>query len=100
MTYDEKKSLYESIMKKTAKTVKRMINEAVIDDLKSGKVTKADVLSKDIARTLAEVLDGSKDRNDLNVPILIDRIKKGLEMISQENKEKQFFYDLISAFNK
>ena len=30
MNYNEKKSLYESIMKEVAKTVKRQINEAAI----------------------------------------------------------------------
>lgn len=34
MTYKEKKSLYESIMKETAKTVKRMINESSITTTK------------------------------------------------------------------
>ena len=34
MTYNEKKSLYESIMKETAKTVKRMINESAEYELK------------------------------------------------------------------
>jgi hypothetical protein len=32
MTYNEKKSLYESIMTDIAKMVKRQINEAVIKD--------------------------------------------------------------------
>ena len=32
MTYNEKKSLYESIMKEVAKTVKRKLNEAVSKD--------------------------------------------------------------------
>ena len=42
MTYNEKKSLYESIMNDIAKSVKRQINEAGIADLsllnKNGKV--------------------------------------------------------------
>ena len=35
MTYNEKKSFYESIMKEAAKTVKRMINEAGVASLSS-----------------------------------------------------------------
>ena len=34
MTYNEKKSLYESIMKDIAKTVKKQINEANIREMK------------------------------------------------------------------
>lgn len=35
MTYNEKKSLYESIMKDVAKTVKRQINEAGVVNINS-----------------------------------------------------------------
>ena len=35
MTYNEKKSLYESIMKSVSKTIKRKINEAQVDNFNS-----------------------------------------------------------------
>ena len=48
MTYNEKKSLYESIMKEAAKTVKRMIDEAGIANISPIKDGKANMsLSKE-----------------------------------------------------
>lgn len=112
MTYNEKKSLYESIMKEMSKTIKQMINEAGVDSLdsidnngKTSKVTlskteKLALISKSIAEIFADVIDGTKDRKNLNIPVLISRIQRGLEMIEEEEMIKQFFLDLKKAFNK
>lgn len=71
MTYNEKESLYESIMKEMSKKVKQMINEAGVASLdsignngKGGKVTlskteKIALISKSIAEIFANIIEGT-----------------------------------------
>ena len=61
MTYNEKKSLYESIMKETAKTVKRMINES--RSIRTTKVTPEIAQICDFIRTYYLVGDAFRRRN-------------------------------------
>ena len=106
MTYNEKKSLYESIMKEVAKTVKRKINETVDSDLrqmsqefKDGKKNKCDLLSLSIAKLIGEFFDTNIKRS-INIPVAIERIKETLELITVEGKEKQFVEDMKKVFSE
>ena len=53
MTYDEKKSLYENIMKDFAKIVKTKLNEDFIDNIKNNKLyTEPDFIKEEINKTV------------------------------------------------
>jgi hypothetical protein len=77
-----------------------MISEAGVasleplgDNGKAGKVTlskteKTALISKSIAEIFADIIDGTKDRKNLNIPVLISRSQRGLEMIEEEKMIK------------
>ena len=74
MTYNEKMSLYESIMKEVAKTVKRQINEASS--------------SKPLTDRLKSIKDKWEDMSSEAKTILLSCIDRIIEFDEKGDKEK------------
>ena len=64
MTYNEKKSLYESIMKDVSKIVKKKLNEEFIDKLKDDELhQERDFIKEEIDKSVEHLLDGKYDKS-------------------------------------
>ena len=96
MTYNEKKSLYESIMKDVAKIVKRQINESDSDDelrtmakeLKNGNnERKTDAMLLSMAKSIVKAINNAPDTNN---KAFVGRLYSALKAASNENKQTMF----------
>lgn len=88
MTYNEKKSLYESIMKEVTKTVKRQINEAQItNDLPKGFTKGFDYYKKATIRCLSDhiILDDKELKDYVSF----------LETLKSDKEKQQVFVDSL-----
>ena len=83
MTYNEKKSLYESIMKDVAKTVKRQINEAGVASLKIEGRMKAEYYIAQVVKTYRQLIDEIYVLGDAS-PESIDYYNR--ELLKAENR--------------
>lgn len=104
MTYNEKKSLYESIMKDVAKSVKRHLNEnedSIYNYEKeyltshrdtNGKLNKEDKNHLFMAELVSSILKliHKASPNDFNKDKLEGRMKEMFRIIQQNNMEKAF----------
>jgi hypothetical protein len=90
MTYDEKKSLYESIMKDIAKTVKRQINENSVSEIDTNerKIIREEVI-KEVVKYLDSKLYDWVQVSHSNRVKYPDTIMK-----------KEFIYDLKQALKE
>ena len=82
MTYNEKKSLYESIMMETAKTVKRMINEA-------GVVSYSPLSEQPIQERLEQlpyIINKAQKEYPKAISVLLNVIDRFEEIIDQKNE--------------
>lgn len=96
MTYNEKKSLYESIINEVAKIVKRQINESESDDelrtmakeFKNGNSErKTDAMLLSMAKSIVKAINNAPDTNS---GVFVKRLYSALKTASNQNKQAMF----------
>ena len=79
MTYNEKKSLYESIMKDVSKIVKKKLNEEFIDKLKDDELhQERDFIKEEIDKSVEHLLDEAAVTY-----IELDRLTDAIDAVTQ-----------------
>ena len=103
MTHNEKKSLYESIMKDVAKSVKRRLNENWSDIenemMNLYKSNREDFWKYRFANLCAQTivrLSEHPSEQDFNYPVALERLKMGIEHLinSTPDVQQKFFQTL------
>ena len=96
MTYNEKKSLYESIMKEVAKTVKRQINEAGVPNIEM--TNYAPTISKDFD-LIRKIINNTDDETKIKSFIRILNSLAGNEFYEIENISGERMFYISKLFS-
>jgi len=96
MTYNEKKSLYESIMKDVAKIVKRQINEAGVPNIEM--TNYAPTISKDFD-LIRKIINNTDDETKIKSFIRILNSLAGNEFYEIENISGERMFYISKLFS-